>query len=158
MEYEEMTGKYRYDAYEQLYEHVMMEACDADNPDFIAQSRAMQALDVVLVFDMEIQNGGLAQFFWNRGSAYAALVPEMLREIGLDDVAALYEGFIAENYIQLEEIDSYREQFPRMGEDFYILHPFDEFDEAYMKIWVKTSLNSRILDYAGRHPEIYDGK
>ena len=144
--------------YEKLYMHVMMESCDADNPDFSAQSRAMQALHVVLLFDMEIQNGGVAQFFWNQGSTYAALVPEMLREMGLDDVAALYEDFIAANYIQIAEIDSYREQFPDAGVEFYSLHPFDEFDEAYMKIWAETNINSRFLDYAGQHPEIYDVK
>ncbi len=158
MEYEEMMEKYRYDEYYQLYEHVIMETWNADDPNFIAQSRAMQALHVVLIFDMEIQNGGVAQFFWNDGSAYAALVPEMLREMGLDDVAALYESFIVENYIQMEEIDSYRERFPDMGEEFYSLHPFDEFDEAYMKLWAETNLNSRFLDYAEGHPEIYDVK
>ena len=146
--------KYRYEDYEKLYTHVMMESCDADNPNFAAQPRAMQALHVVLMFDMEIQNGGVAQFFWNQGSAYAALVPEMLRETGFEDIAALYEDFLVQNHIQMEEIDSYREQFPDMS-GLYDFHPFDSFDKAYMKIWEETNFNDRILQYAARHPEIY---
>ena len=132
-----------------------MESCDADNPNFTAQSRAMQALHVVLVFDMEIQNGGVAQFFWNQGSSYAALVAEMLRETGLEDIAALYGDFLYDNYIQLEEIDSYRDQFPHMDENYYECHPFESFDKAYMKIWEETNFNDRILRYACQHPEIY---
>ncbi len=58
----------------------------------------------------------------------------------------------------MEEIDSYREQFPQTGEEFHFFHPFDEFDEAYMKIRAETNLNSRFLDYARQHPEIYEGK
>ena len=156
MEYEEeILKKYRYDEYERLYEHVVMEAWDVDDPNFATQSRAMQALHVVLTFDMEIQNGGVAQFFWNQGSACASLVPDMLREMGLDDVAVLYEQFMQENQITLAEIDTYRERFPHMGEEFYSLHPFDDFDLAYVKIWAETNLNSRFLDYAEQHPEFY---
>ena len=113
---------------------------------------------VALMFDMEIQNGGIAQFFWNDGSAYATLVPGALREIGLEDVAALYERFVQENNITLEEIDTYRERFPMMEEGFYEYHPFDDFDEAYIKIWKETNIYARFLDYAAKHPEIHNGQ
>ena len=133
----------------------MTESCDAANPGFGAQPRALQALHVVLMFDMEVQNGGIAQFFWNQGSVYAALLPETLRETGFEDVAALYESFLTENYIQMAEIDSCREQFPDLI-GLYDFHPFDSFDEAYMKIWEETNFNGRVLQYAGMHPEIYE--
>ena len=146
--------KYRYQEYEELYFSIIERCGEPGTPDYAAHPKAVQALFTVLMFDMEIQNGGIAQFFWNDGSAYAAIVPNMLRETGLDDVAALYEKFLQENYITMEEIDSYRERFPDMGDDFYSLHPFDAFDETYMKIWEETNWNDRVLQYVDQHPEI----
>lgn len=158
VEWEDMMQKYRYEEYEALY-FAVIERCDEPGtPDFMTQPKSVQSLFVAMMFDMEIQNGGLAQFFWNDGSVYAKLVPEALREIGMDDVAALYEQFVQENNITLEEMDTYRERFPMMGEGFYGYHPFDEFDEAYIKIWKETNINARFLDYAAKHPEIYEAE
>ena len=116
-----------------------------------------QSLFIVLILDMEIQNGGLAQFFWNNGALYAALVPDALTETGLEDVRELYEGFLRENGITLEEIDALRETDPTMTE-IYTRHPFDAFDYRYMEIWAKTDLNQRFLDFAAQHPEIYENE
>ena len=150
--------KYRYDEYEALYFAVIEQCGEPGTPDFLTHSKSVQSMFVALMFDMEIQNGGIAQFFWNDGSAYATLVPGALHEIGLEDVAALYERFVQENNITLEEIDTYRERFPMMEEGFYEYHPFDDFDEAYIKIWKETNINARFLDYAAKHPEIHNGQ
>ena len=158
MEWEEMMAKYRYDEYEALYFAVIEQCGEPGTPDFLTHSKSVQSMFVALMFDMEIQNGGIAQFFWNDGSAYATLVPGALREIGLEDVAALYERFVQENNITLEEIDTYRERFPMMEEGFYEYHPFDDFDEAYIKIWKETNINARFLDYAAKHPEICEAQ
>ena len=146
--------KYRYEEYEALYSAVIEQCGEPGTPYFATYPKSLQSLFVAMIFDMEIQNGGVAQFFWNGGSLYAKLVPDALREIGMDDVAALYDQFVQENSITLEEIDTYRERFPMMGEDFYDYHPFDEFDEDYIKIWKETNINARFLDYAAKHPEI----
>ena len=154
MEWEDMMKQYRYDEYEALYFAVIEQCGEPSTPDFLNHPKSLQSLFIAMMFDMEIQNGGVAQFFWNDGSEYAKLVPDALREIGMDDVAALYEQFVEENHITLEEMDTYRERFPMMGEGFYDYHPFDEFDEAYIKIWRETNINARFLDYAAKHPEI----
>ncbi len=158
MEWNEMVEKYRYEEYEELYFSIIEQSGEPGTPDFETHPKSLQSLFVALMFDMEIQNGGIAQFFWNCGSVYAKLVPDALREIGMDDVAALYERFVQENSITLEEIDTYQERFPMMGEGFYEYHPFDDFDEAYIKIWKETNINARFLDYAAKHPEICEAQ
>ena len=156
-DFDELQDKYHYDEYEKLYFSMISNADEPGTPGFMAQPEAQRALFVVLIFDMEIQNGGIAQYFWNTGSDYARLTSESLRTAGFDDVADLYERFVTENAITLSEIDSYRERFPadENWADLYDFHPFEDFDNAYIKIWEETDFNQRLLDYAAQHPEVY---
>lgn len=143
---------YCYEEYEELYFSVVMQTDGPDAPDFGLRSEAFRAMFVTMILDMEIQNGGVAQFFWNNGAAYASLVPDSLRTVGLSDVAALYEAFLTEQSITMDEIDGYRTAYPDMVE-VYGLHPFDDFDDAYMKTWTETNINQRLLVYASEHPK-----
>ena len=157
---EALVETYCLDAFEALYFDVLLQTEAPDSPGFAVQPKAAQALHIFMNLDMEIQCGGIAQFFYNNESTYAARVPEALRELGLDDVAQLYEGFLGEYGITMAEIDSYRARFP-LAEQFgklYGLHPFSEFDDAYMEIWYQTNLNRRVLDYAQAHPEALPGR
>ena len=148
---------FHWEAYEKLYFAMIEKTGGPDTAGFALLPTWEQSLFIVLIMDMEIQNGGLAQFFWNNGSVYASLVPDALEEIGLEDVKKLYEDFIQDNGITMEEIDALRETDPTMTE-IYTRHPFDEFDYRYMEIWAKTDLNQRFLDFAAQHPEIYDNE
>ena len=138
---------FHWEAYEKLYFAMIEKTGGPDTAGFALLPTWEQSLFIVLIMDMEIQNGGLAQFFWNNGSVYASLVPDALEEIGLEDVKKLYEDFIQDNGITMEEIDALRETDPTMTE-IYTRHPFDEFDYRYMEIWAKTDLNQRFLDFA----------
>ena len=85
---------FHWEAYEKLYFAMIEKTGGPDTADFALLPTLEQSLFIVLIMDMEIQNGGLAQFFWNNGSVYASLVPDALEEIGLEDVKKLYEDFI----------------------------------------------------------------
>ena len=148
---------YHYQEYEKLYFAVIEKVGGPETAGCALLPSCEQSLFIVLILDMEIQNGGLAQFFWNNGALYAALVPDALTETGLEDVRELYEAFLRENGITLDEIDALRETDPTMTE-IYSRHPFDAFDYRYMEIWAKTDLNQRFLDFAAQHPEIYENK
>ncbi len=155
--YKELNRKYHYDEYYDLYDAVVFNTAEPGMPDFMSHTEAQRALLVVLIFDMEIQNGGIAQYFWNTGPDYALLTSESLRIVGFNDVADLYERFVSENGITLAEISSYRERFPADEDwaEFTNLHPFDDFDDAYMEIWHETDFNQRLINYAAQHPEVY---
>ena len=148
---------YHNQEYERLYFAVIEKVGGPETADFALHPSWEQSLLIVMILNMEIQCGGLAQFFWNNGALYAALVPDALTETGLEDVRDLYEAFLRENGITLDEIDALRETDPTITE-IYSRHPFDEFDCRYMEIWAKTDLNQRFLDFAAQHPEIYENK
>ncbi len=73
---------FHYEQYEELYFKMISQYPDPENAAFFEYPEAGRALFVVLIFDMEIQNGGLAQFFWNCGESYAKLLPDALRSTG----------------------------------------------------------------------------
>ena len=140
-------------AFEALYFSVIGNVGGPETADFKTHSPEKQALFIALIFDMEIQCGGLAQFFWNDGSLYAALVPGSLRTLGLDEIATLYEAFLSENQITMEEIDTYRERFPDCV-GLYDLHPFDTFDDAYMRLFEDTRFEKKLLRFAAENPNM----
>ena len=143
--------------FENLYFDVIINTHSPESLGFLAQSKASQAMHVFMIFDMEVQCGGLATFFWNCESAYADKVSEALIELGLEDVEQLYSGFLEKYGITMEEIDGYRYEYPDyIG--IHEAHPFDEFSDAYMEIWAETNLNRRVLDYAREHPEVRVGQ
>ena len=146
---------FHYDQFEELYFRMIDNYPDPDDASFPKYSAAGRALFVVLMFDMEIQNGGLCQFFWNCGVSYAKLLPDALKTVGMSDVADLYESFLSDNNITLDVIASYRERDPEYAEA-YGWYDYDAFDDPYMKIWEETDFNQRIIDYASLHSEIWD--
>jgi hypothetical protein len=83
--------------YEKLYISVLEDVSGPDDDRFDEMSPERRNLFVVMTFDMEIQNGGLEQFFWNTEGKYASLLADSLRAVGLDDIAKLYDDFISAN-------------------------------------------------------------
>lgn len=142
-------------AVEELYETVVLQTEGPWDPSFTLLPQAKQDLHVVMVMDMEIQNGGIAQFFWNNGSVYASKVSDALKNTGLSEIAELYDALLSDNQITMEEIDQYREIDPQLTTLYKRdWDCFQEFDDAYMNIWEETDFEQTILDFASDHPEI----
>ena len=128
-------------------------------PDFEQGTASARALAVLAIFEMEYADGGVQQYLWNAGSAYALRTADSLREIGLPEHAAAFEAYLEKYRFDAERIDTLRPQDDadsdaRM-EDFgeiARLYPSDDFDSA--ADW--SLLQSAILDYANAHPEAFD--
>ena len=84
--------------------------------------------------EVEVNNGGLCQFFVNASRAVAPLVSEYLGMIGAFEQQKLYDDFIGKYHIDVTDLSSFDiESF----EDFtaqYERYPFDEFDDAFYKM------------------------
>ena len=84
--------------------------------------------------EVEVNNGGLCQFFVNASRAVAPLVSEYLGMIGAYEQQKLYDDFIGKYHIDVTDLSSFDiESF----EDFtaqYERYPFDEFDDAFYKM------------------------
>lgn len=104
---------------------------------------------VLWLWNIEVQNGGLCQFFVNEGE-YASLVPTSLETVGAKEYAALFHDFVTKHHISLDDLSQFDLDIESEDEDMsaYIdateLYPFDDFDDAYYELYSKKPLESYI--------------
>jgi len=100
---------------------------------------------VVYYFNAEWQNGGLCQFFVNSSRVYAPIIGEYLGIIGALEHKQMYEEFIKNNNIDVNDLSffenrtiSYQEKvnsypFDKFDDEFYELPELDEYLEKYLE-------------------------
>ena len=100
---------------------------------------------VVYYFNAEWQNGGLCQFFVNSSRVYAPIIGEYLGIIGALEHKQMYEEFIKNNNIDVNDLSffekrtiSYQEKvnsypFDKFDDEFYGLPELDEYLEKYLE-------------------------
>ena len=127
-----------------------------DDEQFDLLPGSAQAMYIAAMFDMEVQNGGLCQFFVNCGSPHAQRVADSLKAIGLEPMGILYESFLSDNQIDPSDLSSFQCE---TAEDYaaqYGRYPFDNFDSPYTDLWEKLRFNDAMLLYATHHPEAFE--
>ena len=99
---------------------------------------------ILSIYDMEIQNGGLCQFFVNSSRSLAPFVDECLETVGAEEHRKLLAEFVLDNNIDLNNLDSF--DTPEIED--YILqtqrYDFDSFDNAYYEM---SPLQEYLVDY-----------
>ncbi len=109
--------------------------------DFEAFNDAQRVVYTVAEFDMEVQCGGLCQFFYN-DCEEAPYVSQSLAEIGAAEYQRLYDDFIADNDIDISRLDEIE------YEDMY---PFDDFDDDYYELYGRQPLETMLAAYIRAH-------
>ena len=98
-------------------------------------------------FDMEMQNGGLCQFFMNSGHVYVPMLADALQTVGASQHAHLFLSFCKENNIDPSNI----EDFGNVSIENYLAllekYPFNQFDEQYFKLEQDEGLFSTLVAY-----------
>lgn len=117
---------------DELYETVYMRCVDEYEDEALDQIKGAHRVVYILSwFDMEIQNGGLCQFFVNSSSVVAPHVSKCLDTVGAYRHKELWEKFTRDNNIDLNNLDSFM-IFSHRG---YLKQTkrfdFDSFDDAY---------------------------
>ena len=101
---------------------------------------------------MEIENGGLLQFFCNHGDFIAPLLNDYLEEIGATQHKKLFEDFVKSNKIDLENLDAFRtsdsDKYIRLSEEYN----FDEFDNSFCEL---TSLEEYLGEFIKNNIEYF---
>ena len=145
----------KYTEYDDLYFDILnITAGPDDDPGFSSLPESARCLHFVALFDMEILNGGLQQFFVNCGVPYALHISKSLRTVGLPEMADLYDAFTTGHGIDVSSLS----EFSAAINDFdaqSALYPFDEFDDAYVNLWEKCNFQKIMLEYANAHPEAF---
>ena len=110
----------------------------------IPKNEKQKAVIAVINFDFEIQNGGLAQYFINEENEYIEKIVDYLRMLGAEEQAILLETFAAENDIELKAVEtsSIDESI-----EFEKSKPFDEFNDAYMEIYIPEGEHEPYLNF-----------
>lgn len=144
--------------YDDLYFAILGFTSGPEHEDFALLPVSAQAMFIVAILDMEIQNGGLCQFFVNCNTSYAEKVANCLRAIGLESMAVLYESFLSVNHINPADLSSFVTPTVEAFRDQYERFPYDDFDNAYMELWERLHFQERMLHYASMHSDVFLGK
>ena len=84
----------RFDDYEELYFYLLDATPGPHDESFADLPGPVQQMYVAAILDMEIQNGGLCQFFVNSSRMVAPIVSEYMSIIGATEHKNLYDTFI----------------------------------------------------------------
>ena len=136
-----------YEEYEALCSRLL-----ESGEEFTALPKEVQQLHIAAAFDMEIQNGGICQYFANCGSDSALLVSDSLRAIGLEPMAQLYDAFLLTQNIDPADLSAFEWETVEDFVAIYAKYPeSNAFDEAYMELWTELDFCRTMLEYASAH-------
>ena len=93
------------------------------------------------LFDLEVQNGGLNQFFQNSSGEFAPFIPSALLSVEADEYEALLAHFLDETDLDLENLEDcdnekYNAAYVEFDDRYYALYetqPLDEMVAAYIR-------------------------
>ena len=102
--------------------------------------------------EVEVNNGGLCQFFVNSSRMVASLVSEYMGIIGAVDHKKLYDDFISKYGIDLNNLSSFDIEDATEFEEQNQRYPFDEYDDAFYDIepletYLKKFIRENVKDF-----------
>ena len=137
---------------DQLFEAVyfynldLIESYPNESTALLQISPERRVVYILSIFDMELQNGGLCQFFVNSSRSLAPYVDECLKAVGAEEHRELFAEFVSNNQIDLGNLDSFRisdiedyaaqterYDFDAFDNSFFELSPLQDFIVAYIK-------------------------
>ncbi len=99
-------------------------------------------------YEMEVNNGGLCQFFVNSSREVAPYLDECLSETGAEEHKALFNSFITENKINIYDLSSFIIDDTAEYEYQTERYPFDDFDNAFYEL---TPIQEYLIPYIRNH-------
>jgi hypothetical protein len=102
--------------------------------------------------EMEVNNGGLCQFFVNSSRVAAPFVSEYMGVVGADAHKKLFDEFIKKSNINVTELSFFDiekiEEFEEKAESY----PFDDYDEAYyemepLQTYLQKYIREHVADF-----------
>ena len=104
----------------------------------------------VYYLEMEVNNGGLCQFFVNSSRMVAPVVSEYMGIIGATEHKKLYNAFIEKHQINTNDLSSFDSDTIEVFQSQYERYPFDEYDDAFYEL---EPLQNHLVSYVKKHIE-----
>lgn len=131
-----------------------------DSEALAALSAGERAAYTAALFDMEVQNGGLFQYFCNTSRNTAPYLAEALKAIGALRMETLFNDFVTKHTIDIYNLDRFaleteegqstiegQEEF----EGKYAQYPFDSFDSAFAAAYQTENLEALTAAFIREH-------
>ena len=83
--------------------------------------------------EMEVNNGGICQYFVNSSRVTAPFVSEYMEKIGAFEHKELYDDFVHKYMIDTSDLSSFNCENEVDFQKQYERYPFDEYDDAFYK-------------------------
>lgn len=99
----------------------------------------------LIKLNAEVNNGGLCQFFVNSSGECAPYISKALGKVGAAEIKALYDSFISENNINVNDLSSFKISHISEYEAQTKRYDFDSFDD---KFYENENLHQQIIDYS----------
>ena len=100
--------------------------------------------------EMEVNNGGLCQFFVNSSRMVAPVVSEYMGILGATKHKKLYDTFIEKYQINTNDLSSFDCDTVEVFQSQYERYPFDEYDDAFYEL---EPLQNYLVSYVKKHIE-----
>lgn len=100
--------------------------------------------------EMEVNNGGLCQFFVNSSRMVAPIVSEYMGIIGATEHKQLYDTFIEKHQINLYDLSSFDCETVEVFQSQYERFPFDEYDDTFYEL---EPLQNYLIPFLKKHIE-----
>ena len=113
--------------------------------DWILQhlNKAKRTFFIISSYDMEVNNGGLLQYFDNSSRETAPFLLGALKELGAVGHIELLKRFIRDNKIELNDL-KFLEKYTDDESNWDVL---DEFDDAFYELYETESLEELLVKY-----------
>ena len=111
-------------------------------------SSAERVFYVTSYYEAEVNNGGLCQFFVNSSREVAPLLSECLKTIGADEHKKLYDSFISDNGIDVNDLSSFMIDDAAEFEAQTERYPFEDFDNAFYEL---DPIQDLLIPYIREH-------
>lgn len=99
-----------------------------------ALNDSQRILYALNTFDMEVNNGGICQFFVNSSRAAAPFISEYMEVIDAKEHQKTFDDFIAKYEIDLNDLSSFDSDTAEEFSEQYERYPFDEYDDAFYEM------------------------
>ncbi len=105
----------------------------------------------VILFDWEVQNGGLCQYFVNPSRYTAPYLPDSLRRIGAHQMETIFSDFVLKHHIDISSLEVFRSDTIEGYAVKTELYPFHEFDDIFVETFDKENLESLNSEFIREH-------
>ena len=101
---------------------------------FLSLNEKQRIFYAVNYLEMEVNNGGLCQFFVNSSRIVAPFVSEYMGIIGATEHKKLYDTFVEKHKINTQDLSSFDCENVEVFQSQYGRYPFDEYDDAFCEL------------------------